>query len=156
MPIVAVNVIKVLFVVALYLFLFYVARSMRGHVVGPPVEAPAASTAAATPRRPPTDDSPPLAPQDRSIAVFDAAGIPTTHPVSGTLVLGRGESADVQLDDEYASERHASFTVVGSRIVVEDLGSTNGTTIAGQGIDGRVEAAPGTTVIVGRTKVVIR
>ena len=153
MPVLAVNVIKVLFVVALYAFLFYVARSMRGYVTGPPVETDA-RTQAATPQSRRSDDG--SRPPDRSIVVFDEAGRRTEHPVRTTLVLGRGDSADVRLDDEYTSDRHASFTVVGNTIVVQDLGSTNGTTIDGQPIDGQVEVATGTAVIVGRTKVMVR
>ena len=156
MPIVAVNVIKVLFVAALYAFLFYVARSMRGHVLGPPVDTDTSPATASGPQRRATDDTPPSAPENRSIVVFDGEGAPTTHRVHDTVVLGRGDAADIQLDDEYSSERHASFTVIGNTIIVQDLGSTNGTAIDGRRIEGRVEVAPGTIVMVGHTKVVIR
>ncbi len=153
MPVLAVNVIKVLFVVALYGFLFYVARSMRGYVTGPPVETDARPQTATPPRGRSIDGS---RPPDRSIVVFDEAGKGTEHSLRTTLVLGRGRSADVLLDDEYTSDRHASFTVVGNTVVVQDLGSTNGTTIDGQPIEGRVEVATGTAVIVGRSKVNVR
>ena len=156
MPIVAVNVIKVLVVAALYVFLFYVARSMRGQVTGPPVDT-SATPAPLSARRPRSaDGAPPATPPDRTIVIFDDVGTPTSHPVHGTVVLGRGKSADIRLDDEYASERHASFTVVGSVVVVEDLESTNGTTIDGRRIVGHIEIAFGTAVTVGHTKVVVR
>lgn len=151
MPIVAVNVIKVLFVAALYLFLFYVARSMRGHVAGPPVDTSAAPDPQ-TVRRPPAAIPPA---RSRSISIFADDGRSTNHPIIGTVVVGRGESADIQLDDEFASERHASFTVVEGVVVVEDLGSTNGTTIDGRPVTERTEVTSGTSVIVGRTKVVV-
>jgi pSer/pThr/pTyr-binding forkhead associated (FHA) protein len=151
MPIVAVNVIKVLFVVALYLFLFYVARSMRGHVAGPPLNT-SASPSPQSVRRPPAA-APPS--RSRSILIFDDDGQSTSHSITGTVVVGRGESADIRLDDEFASERHASFAVEGSAVVVEDLGSTNGTTIDGHPVTGRTEVTSGTVVIVGRTRVVV-
>jgi hypothetical protein len=40
--------------------------------------------------------------------------------------LGRGE-VEIQLDDPFASSRHARITRQGPALVIEDLGSTNGT-----------------------------
>jgi len=155
MPIVAVNIIKVLFVIALYGFLFYVARSMRGHVAGPPLDSsPNPAPPDAQHPQPPVEKSHPTG--DRSIALVAADGTTTTHAVRGVVVVGRGASSDVQIDDEFASERHAQFALEGTTITVEDLGSTNGTTIDGVRIEGRVEVAPGTAVIVGRTRVMVR
>ena len=154
MPIIAVNIIKVLFVIALYGFLFYVARSMRGHVAGPPLDSsPNPAPPAAQHPQPPVEKSHPTG--DRSIVLVDADGTTTTHPIRGVVVVGRGASSDVQIDDEFASERHAQFALEGTTITVEDLGSTNGTTIDGIRIEGRVEVASGTAVIVGRTRVVV-
>jgi pSer/pThr/pTyr-binding forkhead associated (FHA) protein len=154
MPIVAVNIIKVAFVVALYGFLFYVARSMRGHVAGPPLDAaPSPAQSAAQPPRSPA--ATPDASGERSIDLVDASGSTTSHPMRGAVVVGRGASADIQIDDDFASEQHARFVLEGSSITVEDLDSTNGTTIDGVLIEGRVEVVPGTAVILGRTRVVI-
>jgi len=153
MPIVAVNIIKVLFVIALYGFLFYVARSMRGHVAGPPLDSSPTPTPPSAQPQPPVEKS--RSTGDRSIVLVDADGTTTTHAVRGVVVVGRGASSDVQIDDEFASERHAQFALEATTITVEDLGSTNGTTIDGVRIEGRVEVAPGTAVIVGRTRVVV-
>ncbi len=151
MPIIAVNVIKVLFVVALYLFLFYVARSMRGYVAGPPLDAGTVPSPQSV-RQPPAAASPP---RSRSILIFDDDGQSTDHAITRPMVVGRGEAADIRIDDEFASERHASFAVEGGTVVVEDLGSTNGTTIDGRPVTGRTEVTSGTVVIVGRTRVVV-
>lgn len=40
--------------------------------------------------------------------------------------LGRGD-VEITLDDQFASSRHARITRQGRAIVIEDLGSTNGT-----------------------------
>ena len=40
--------------------------------------------------------------------------------------LGRGD-VEIQLDDPFASSRHARITRQGRALVIEDLGSTNGT-----------------------------
>ena len=43
-----------------------------------------------------------------------------------SIVIGRGEG-DFQLDDQEVSRRHLRLTVHGTRVVLHDLGSTNGT-----------------------------
>jgi pSer/pThr/pTyr-binding forkhead associated (FHA) protein len=42
-------------------------------------------------------------------------------------VLGRGDDAEIRLNDPYASSRHARILLRGGVVVIEDLGSTNGT-----------------------------
>lgn len=42
-------------------------------------------------------------------------------------ILGRGDRAEIQLDDPFASSRHARILRQGAVMVLEDLGSTNGT-----------------------------
>jgi len=49
-------------------------------------------------------------------------------------IIGRAD-CDVVLDDPEASRRHASLEILGSRVVVSDLKSTNGTFVDGQQID---------------------
>jgi len=43
-----------------------------------------------------------------------------------SIVIGRGEG-DIQLDDAEVSRRHVRLTVHDTRVVLHDLGSTNGT-----------------------------
>lgn len=156
MPVIAVNVIKVLFALALYGFLFYVARAMRGHVAGPPVD-PNPTPAPASRRRTRAEDSPPPAPRRATLEIAGpAGGDPKVVRLTGRLVLGRGASADVVIDDEYSSERHAAFELVGDVVWVEDLGSTNGTRIGETRLTERTVVRSGTEVMVGRTRVVVR
>lgn len=49
----------------------------------------------------------------------------------GTVILGRGTDADIKLDDELISRRHCSLTFDGRNVMVQDLGSTNGTFVDG-------------------------
>jgi hypothetical protein len=49
------------------------------------------------------------------------------YDLDGDLVLGRGEHAEIRLEDPFASARHARIYEQGSSVIVEDLGSTNGT-----------------------------
>jgi predicted Zn finger-like uncharacterized protein len=49
-------------------------------------------------------------------------------------VIGRAD-CDLVIDDPEASRQHASLEVLGARVVVSDLKSTNGTFVDGQQID---------------------
>jgi hypothetical protein len=60
----------------------------------------------------------------------------STFDLGAGAVLGRGEMAEIQLDDPYASSRHARIIWEGALPVLEDLGSTNGTYLNGEAVDG--------------------
>jgi len=49
------------------------------------------------------------------------------YDLDGDVVLGRGERAEIRLQDPFASSRHARVFIQGNILVVEDLDSTNGT-----------------------------
>lgn len=49
----------------------------------------------------------------------------------GTVVLGRGQDADIRFEDELVSRRHCTLSFDGQSVTVEDLGSTNGTFVDG-------------------------
>jgi len=49
------------------------------------------------------------------------------YDLDGNIVLGRGETAEIRLEDPFASARHARIYKQGDILVIEDLGSTNGT-----------------------------
>jgi diguanylate cyclase (GGDEF)-like protein len=51
------------------------------------------------------------------------------------IIIGRDESADLRIPDLTVSKRHARVTAVGDGTVrLEDLGSTNGTSVGGQDV----------------------
>jgi DNA-binding NtrC family response regulator len=58
------------------------------------------------------------------------SGLPVTHslPPEGEVLVGRSETADVRIDEESISRRHALLRI-GERITCEDLGSTNGSRV---------------------------
>jgi pSer/pThr/pTyr-binding forkhead associated (FHA) protein len=153
MPVVAVNVVKVVFVLSLFGFLFYVARAMRGHVAGPPTDPIA--TPRPSSRRARSEESPPPAPR-RAVLIVGVGDETVTVDLTGRIVMGRGTAVDVTIDDEYASDRHAAFEFDGETVWVEDLDSTNGTRIGDSRISERTAVSEGTEVLVGRTTVVVR
>jgi hypothetical protein len=54
-----------------------------------------------------------------------AAGM--IYDIGSGAVLGRGDAAEIRLNDPYASSSHARILLQGGSVVIEDLGSTNGT-----------------------------
>lgn len=74
---------------------------------------------------------------------------------AAAVVLGRGHEADVRLADASVSRRHAEFRVDGDRVLVEDLGSTNGTTVNGQRV-ARATLRDGDSVGLGAATITFR
>ena len=122
--------LKFAFLAVLYLFLLWIARSALkdlrrgagGNVLGTVTSAGAAT--------------PPLDVTGMHQAVTDGALLvvekaPGHEPgmrydVSGGATLGRGD-VEIVLEDAFASSRHARVERQGGAVVLEDLGSTNGT-----------------------------
>jgi FHA domain len=72
------------------------------------------------------------------------------------LEIGRDESTGMALDDEQASRRHARVSAQGDLALLEDLGSTNGTYVNGQPIEGPRVLRPGDRIRVGLTVIELR
>jgi pSer/pThr/pTyr-binding forkhead associated (FHA) protein len=79
----------------------------------------------------------------------DDAGRQT--PLDRALEIGREASTGLPLDDEQTSRRHARVAPQGDHAVVEDLGSTNGTYLNGQPIEGERTLRPGDRLRIGLT-----
>ncbi|MDM8528311.1 FHA domain-containing protein [Anaerolineales bacterium HSG24] len=59
-------------------------------------------------------------------------------PLTGNiLTFGRDEESDISLDDEQVSRNHARLIRRGNKVIIEDLGSTNGTLVNGNRIEGQ-------------------
>jgi FHA domain len=87
-----------------------------------------------------------------SLVIHDRAGAGSEHPLDDQLTLGREEGrADLVLDDPGVSRLHARFAVDNGSVVVEDLGSSNGTYVNGQRISGPVELGAEDEVQLGGT-----
>jgi len=76
--------------------------------------------------------------------------------VGDAQVLGRDKAADVSIDDEQASRRHARVRLDGDHAVIEDLDSTNGTFVNGERITGRRALHVGDVVRIGNTVLEVR
>lgn len=69
--------------------------------------------------------------------------------VNGPVIVGRAPGADIVIGASYVSGRHARFSRLGENLIVEDLGSTNGTTVNGVTIQGAVQLEDGDVVGIG-------
>jgi hypothetical protein len=86
------------------------------------------------------------------VVIREGAGAGSEHPLDGELILGREQgSADLVIDDPGVSRRHARVLPEGGAVIVEDLGSSNGTYVNGERISGPVELGAGDEVQVGAT-----
>jgi FHA domain len=72
------------------------------------------------------------------LRVETAAGLRdgVAYDLSDGAVLGRGDRSDIQLEDSFASTSHARLVPQGDVVVLEDLGSTNGTYLNGEPLRG--------------------
>lgn len=66
-------------------------------------------------------------------------------------VIGRGQSADLQVDDPKMSRQHARLEPTESGIRVEDLGSRNGTLVQGLAVAEAEEVEDGALIQCGQT-----
>ena len=123
------------FLAVLYLFLLWIARSALKDL-----RRGADSTAAAEPVEPPS-------PRRRQSAMPDLrAGVSprlvvvaamghepgTSFDVGDGATMGRSDSAEIRVDDPFASSAHARIFSRGDFMYVEDMGSTNGTYLNGR------------------------
>ncbi len=76
--------------------------------------------------------------------------------VSGTVIVGRSPGADIVIAASYVSGRHAQFKLMGKNLFVEDLGSTNGTTVNGKQITAPVALKNNDVVSVGDVSIRVK
>ena len=71
---------------------------------------------------------------------------------SAPLTVGRGDQNDIELgEDDFASARHARFEPRQDGVWIADMGSTNGTYVNGLQLERPRQLAPGDIVRVGQT-----
>jgi hypothetical protein len=71
------------------------------------------------------------------------------YDLDGDIVLGRGERAEIRLEDPFASSRHARVFEQGNIVVIEDLSSTNGTYLNEELLETPRPLHPGDRVRIG-------
>lgn len=130
MPAVVLFIGRILLVVALFLFLFAIMKTGVGLVKGQRSDAAV-----------------------WSVDIIDGPSeVRGGHvDILGPIVVGRSPGADIVLPGAYVSGRHARFSPQGPALVIEDLGSMNGTTANGRPVVGPTVLHDGDLIQVGDT-----
>lgn len=90
-----------------------------------------------------------------SLTSYHLLGPFGAFPIAGTATLGRDPSAAIVVDDDTVSRAHARLSEQVGGVLVEDLGSSNGTTINGVPITQQL-AQPGDRVAFGDVQLELR
>jgi hypothetical protein len=140
--------LKIVFLVLLYLFIWRIVRSATRDLRLPQesfILAPEAGAAIRAAH---------VGPTGRLVVVKSPALDAGSDVVlnSAPLTVGRGEQNDVELEgDEFASAEHARFDPRRDGVWVIDVGSTNGTYVNGARIQRPRKLAVGDVVRIGQT-----
>ena len=128
-------IVRILFLVLLYLFLFGIARALLRDL-----------RAAA---REPTSEL------GRLVVVASPGGEPaagTSIRLDAITTLGRDVNNALVVDDDFVSSEHAVLTFRGRTWYVEDLNSTNGTFVNGSPVDGVAPLGYGDEIQLGQVR----
>lgn len=138
MPALFLNLLKLIFIALIYLFLWQVARAIAAHLGGGGEGRGRRQSAS------------------ELVVVRSETQAGLRFLVQDVVVLGRSNEADVVLDDPYASEFHVRFTTKDGRVVLADLGSTNGTYVNGRRVVSPLHLSRGDAVQIGKTVLEVR
>lgn len=175
--------LRVAFLVLLWVFIFIVIYALRSDLFGSRITrlqqqgaAPSpAAAASAAPARPATPQasadaatmitdmgrgarSAPAAARPASRLVVTGgprAGLELDLPATG-LTIGRSSGSGMQVKDDYTSSNHARLVLRGDEWRIEDLGSTNGTFVAGRRVQGSASVTAGVELRIGTTTFELR
>jgi hypothetical protein len=145
------------FLIVLYLFLLWVSRNALRDLGGrtasrlapaqPPTPMDATGLHSLTPEG---DGAEPQLVVERGIGLQPGMA----YDIGDGAVLGRGDSAEIRLQDPFASSRHARLIRQGGIVVIEDLGSTNGTYLNEELLQGPQPLHAGDRIRIGDTEFV--
>lgn len=143
MPPVVLAILKYLFLLLIFLFLIRAVRAMMYEISGPRVKRQNAT---------PTVRKPRVKAPDR-LAVTPPGGKPQQFEIVDELILGREARCHVVLTDTYASQVHARVFRRGESVLIEDMGSTNGTFLNRRKVTSPVEVTRGDRARIGKTEI---
>ena len=146
--------LKLAFVAVLFLFVLWVARSalrdLRDDellVAAPP---PSDATGFHAAVGPPTSEVARGAAPRLIIKRMQGQRAGLEYDLPQRTTLGRGD-VEISFEDSFASSRHARVELTAGHAVIEDLGSTNGTFVNGDKLEGPVSLRGGDQIAIGDT-----
>ncbi len=147
MPDLLLQVWKLVLLGFIYLFFLRVLRAIWANL-----------RATTTPPAPPSPPQPrPQPPVDTSKGISrlkviqpqEKAGL--VYELGEELTIGRASGCKINIDDTYVSQLHARIFRRDGKVMIEDLGSTNGTFSNGKKVSAPILLNKGDRVQVGRT-----
>lgn len=153
--------LKVAFLLLMWIFILFVVTTVRADLFGRRVTAEelvaaderASSRGQGSFRRNKQQATAPAAPTRIAITTGRAAGRSAALPEAGQeITLGRAASCQLDVDDDYASSRHAKIWRDEQGFIVEDLRSTNGTYVNGHQISQPTRIEVGDVIRIGRSQ----
>ena len=148
MPESLLTILKLCLLALLYLFFFRVLRAVWAEISAPRV-AEAAPTKAAQKRRGRDRKGGKGRTQLMVVEPPDQKG--RSYDLSDEMTVGRAAGCNVVLDDNYVSQLHTRIFRRDGQLMVEDLGSTNGTYLNNRKVSGPMVMKPGDQLRVGKT-----
>jgi uncharacterized SAM-binding protein YcdF (DUF218 family) len=151
------------FLALLWLLVMSVVAVLRRDLFGTQVtrrQTPVQTRSRPLSRRPAASPAPaPGAPagSPRTLVVTEGSLRGTTIALGqAPILVGRAPECTLVLEDDYASGRHARFSLQSGTWMLEDLGSTNGTYLGRNKVEVPTPVDPGTPVRIGRTVLELR
>lgn len=137
------------FLAVLYLFVLWIARSALKDLRGAVAPAPDS-----TGFHPAPSLGEPAGGGDAWLVALRGGGLEAGErfDLIGGLSIGRSGEADLRIDDRYASGLHARIFSREGRAYVEDMSSTNGTSLNDSELHGEAELIDGDTIRIGDTE----
>jgi pSer/pThr/pTyr-binding forkhead associated (FHA) protein len=153
-PELVLDLLKYVFLAVLYIF---IARAVRAIYLelrpqGAASSAPQRSYAP-PPSRPPSRRQR-KAPRKAAIIEGDLKG--RSLDLDDELIIGRADKCGLVLNDNYVSQVHARIFARDDSVMLEDLGSTNGTYLNRRRITAPAELQRGDRVKIGKTVLELR
>lgn len=147
MPVVVLDILKYLFLLLLFLFLARAVKAMYLEISGPRrvPSAPRQTTASIKAGKPP-----------ERVVVVDAEGKTRSFEITDELIVGRSSKCHVVITDTFASQVHSRIFRRGEAVMIEDMGSTNGTFLNRRKVNAALGVNRGDTARIGKTQLEFR
>ena len=137
MPDLLLTLLRLIFLALVYLFLWQVARAITNHLG---LRRPTGKRRSGS----------------RIVVLRSDTQAGLDFTVDDAVVLGRSPEADIVIEDPYASEFHLRINAKEGRLVLSDLGSTNGTYVNGRRVSTPVDLRRGDALQIGKTVMEVR
>lgn len=152
----ALLILKVAFLVLLYVFIWVIVRAATRDVRTAPQESIILSAADASALRdeagiPAPQPVPPASHGTLHVLAGPALPAGSVVEITGTTTFGRGAECSVTLDDDFVSSRHARVDARDGALWIEDTGSTNGTFVNGARVTSERQLRAGDVIRIGHT-----